>query len=102
MNRKIPSFCRKILNFHCQMRLKSKLPFTAKRDYSRNSKAQLISKCSGAIIISYIEAYAIFCPRMDFFKNLCNVIRFRENQKYRKHVHGNDIQDALSPSTAIF
>ena len=32
----------------------------------------------------------------------CNIIRFRGNQKYRKHVHGDDIQDALSPSTAIF
>ena len=32
----------------------------------------------------------------------CNVIRFRGNQKYRKHVYGDDIQDALSPSTAIF
>ena len=35
-------------------------------------------------------------------KNICNVIRFRGNQKYRKHVHVNDIQDALSPSTAVF
>ena len=32
----------------------------------------------------------------------CNVIRFCGNKKYRKHVHGDDIQDALSPSTAIF
>ena len=27
---------------------------------------------------------------------------FREIKKYRKHVHGDDIKDALSPSTAIF
>ena len=33
-------------------------------------------------------------------KNICNVIRFRGRQK--QHVQGNDIQDALSPSTAIF
>ena len=32
------------------------------------------------------------------YNNVCNVIRFRGNQKYRKHVHGDDIQDALSPS----
>ena len=35
-------------------------------------------------------------------KNVCNVIRFRGNQKNRKHVHGDDTQDALSSSTAIF
>ena len=44
----------------------------------------------------------ILCTRMDFTKNICNVIRFRGNKKYRKLVHGDDIQDALSPSTAIF
>ena len=44
---------------------------------------------------------AIFCTKMDL-KNVCNVIRFRGNQKNRKHVHGDDIQDALSASTAIF
>ena len=37
-----------------------------------------------------------------FYKNICNVIRFRGNQKYRKHVHEDDIHEALSPSTAIF
>ena len=26
---------------------------------------------------------------------------FAEIKNYRKHVHGDDIQDALSPSTAI-
>ena len=36
------------------------------------------------------------------YKNVCNVIRFRGNKKYRKHVRGDDIQDSLSPSTAIF
>ena len=49
--------------------------------------------------------YGVICNFL--YKNglcnfFCNVIRFRGNQKYRKHVHGDDIQDALSPSTAIF
>ena len=43
-----------------------------------------------------------FLYNNEFYKNIFNVIRFRGNQKYRKHVHGDDIQDALSPSTAIF
>ena len=66
------------------MRLKSNLPFTAKRDYSRTLKAPLIpvyfnrykgrkslffiSKCSGDIIISFMEVYAIFCTRQGFTK----------------------------------
>ena len=41
-----------------------------------------------------------------FLNGLCkyfyNVIRFRGNQKYRKHVDGDYIQDALSPLTATF
>ena len=37
-----------------------------------------------------------------FFCNAIYVITFRGNQKYRKHVHGDDIQDAFSPSSAIF
>ena len=40
---------------------------------------------------------------MQVFVNVfCNVIRFRGNQKYRKHVHGDYIQDALSILTATF
>ena len=35
------------------------------------------------------------------FKNVCNVISFRGRQKQRNHVPGNDIKDALSPSTVI-
>ena len=31
-----------------------------------------------------------------FNTNVCNVIRFRRNQTYRKHVHEDDITDALS------
>ena len=31
-----------------------------------------------------------------------NVIRVRGNQKYQKHVQWDDIQDALTSSTAIF
>ena len=49
-----------------------------------------------------MEVYAAFCTRIDFANFFCNEIRFRGNQKYRKHVRGDDIQDALSPSTAIF
>ena len=43
-----------------------------------------------------------FLYKNRLYKNVCNVIRFRRNQKYRKLVHGDDIQDALSHSTAIF
>ena len=35
-------------------------------------------------------------------QTFCNVIRFRGNKNYRKHVRGDDIQDVLGPSTAIF
>ena len=35
-------------------------------------------------------------------KNVCNVMRFRGHQKYRKQVHGDDLLDAISPSTAMF
>ena len=43
-----------------------------------------------------------FLYKNGLYTKFCNVISFRENQKYRKHVHGDDIQDALSHSTAIF
>ena len=36
------------------------------------------------------------------YKNVCNVVRFPGNQEYQNYVHGDDVQDALSPSTAIF
>ena len=71
-----------------------------------------------------MEVDAIFCTRMGTAKehghkqyitgtakehghkiilqNVCNVIRFRGNQTYRKHVHVDDKQDSFSPSTAIF
>ena len=48
-----------------------------------------------------MEVYAISVQEWTL-DNFCNVIRFLGNQKYRKHVHGDDIQDALSPSTALF
>ena len=44
---------------------------------------------------------AIFCTRIDFTRMFVMSLDFAE-KKYRKHVHGDDIQDALSPSTAIF
>ena len=48
-----------------------------------------------------MEVNAIFCTRMDF-NFISDVIRFCGNQKYQKHVHRDDIQDASGPSTAIF
>ena len=45
---------------------------------------------------------AIFCTRMDFTKMFVMSLYFAEIKKYRKHVNGDDIQDASSPSTAIF
>ena len=44
----------------------------------------------------------MFCTRMEFTKHVSNVIRSCGNQKYQKHVHGDDIQDLLSPTTAVF
>ena len=43
-----------------------------------------------------------FLYKNGLYKNNCNVIRFRGIEKYRKHVHRDDIEDALSPSTVIF
>ena len=43
-----------------------------------------------------------FLYKNGLYKNVCNGIRFRGYQKYLKHVRRDDIQDALSPSTAIF
>ena len=43
-----------------------------------------------------------FLYKNGFYKNVCNVIRFRGDQNYRKHVNGDDIHEALSPLTAIF
>ena len=52
-------------------------------------------------MISYMEVYAIFCTRMDFTKMFVMALDFAKS-KISKHVHVDDIQDALSPSTAIF
>ena len=64
------------------------------RDYSRNLKAQLlsilnsykgrnslfcISKCSGDIIISYLQVNAIFCTRMDFTNMFVRSLDFVES-----------------------
>ena len=43
-----------------------------------------------------------FMYKNTLYKNVCNVIIFRGNKKYQKHDHGDDIQDTLSPLTAIF
>ena len=39
---------------------------------------------------------------MEFTKHVCNVIGFRGNQNIKNMSYRDDIQDALSPSTAIF
>ena len=43
-----------------------------------------------------------FLYKNGLYKNVCNVIRCCGYQNYLKHGRGDDIQDALSPSTAIF
>ena len=62
-----------------------------------------ISKCSGDIIISYMEVSEFFCTIMDLTNMFEMSLDFAEIKNIeKKHVHGDDIQDALSPSTAIF
>ena len=50
--------------FHYQRRLKSNLPFTAKRDYSQNLKAQLIAvyfnRYMGCKSLFFISEYRIW------------------------------------------
>ena len=48
------------------------------------------------------EGRRSFLYENGLYKNVCNVIRFCGNQNFRKHVHGDCIQDATSPSSAIF
>ena len=85
------------------------------RDYSRNLKALFIfNRYKGRkSLFFYVKMFRghnnivyrgirKFLYKKRLLQNVCNVIRFRGNQKFRKHVHGDDIQDALSPSTAIF
>ena len=54
-----------------------------------------ISKCSGDIIISYMEVYAIFCTRMDFtnmfvmsldFAVIKNIENMYMGMTYRTHL----------------
>ena len=49
-----------------------------------------------------MKVEAIFCTRMDFTKLFVMSLDFAEIKNIEKHVHGDDIQDASSPSTAIF
>ena len=53
-----------------------------------------MSKCSGDILISHMEAYAIFCIRIDFtemfvmsldFENVKNKENMSKEMKYRTH-----------------
>ena len=93
------------LTVHCQTRLWSKfkgtydscLFLTVIRDANLCS---LFCKCLGDILISYMEVNSIFCTRIDLTRIFVMSLDFPD-QKQRKHVQGNDIQDALSPSTAI-
>ena len=43
-----------------------------------------------------MEVYAIICTKMDFTQMFVMSLYFAEIKKYRKHVHGDDIQDALT------
>ena len=87
---------------HCQTRLQSKFSKGTVYSclffnrYKGHTSLFYISKCSGDIIISYMEDYANFLYKKGLYKNVCNVIRFRDI-KQRKHVEGNDIQDAIKP-----
>ena len=47
-----------------------------------------------------MEDYAIFCT--GFYKNVCNVIRFRGHQNNENVSKGMTYRAQLSPSTAIF
>ena len=61
-----------------------------------------ISKCSRDIMILICGGLHNFLYKICLYKKVCNVIRFRRCQNNKIHVQGNDIQDALSPSTAKF
>ena len=52
------------------------------------------------MVISYMEAYTIFCKRMDCIKIFVMSLDFVEIKK--NHVDRDDIQGTFSPSTAIF
>ena len=68
--------------------------------YMGRNSSFFILKCSGDLIISYTKVYANFCTRITniFVMSLDFVFA----KIYQKHVQGNDIHGALSPSTAIF
>ena len=81
---------------HRQAQLQSKLIAVYFNGYKgRNSLFFFISKCSGDIMISYMEAYAIFCTRMDFqkmfvmssdFAEIKNIENMSMVMTYRTHV----------------
>ena len=61
----------------------------------RDAILSFISKCSGDIMISYMEAYALFCTRMDFqkmfvmssdFAEFKNIENMSMGMTYRTHV----------------
>ena len=61
-----------------------------------------ILKCSEDLIISYAKVNANFCRIMHFTKMFVMSLDFADAKNNQRHVQGNDIQDELSLSTAIF
>ena len=54
------------------------------------------------MIIWHMEGYAISCTRINFTKDVCNVIRFCGNQNNENMSKGMTYGTKLSPSPAIF
>ena len=96
-----------VFTIHCQTRLQSKfkgtvdscLFLTVIRDATLCSLFQQMFMGHNNNIYGGLSK---FLYKNGFYKKVFKVIEFRGNQKYRKHVRGDDIQDAFSPSTALF
>ena len=90
---------------HCQTRLQSKFKGTVDSclffTVIRDATFWYFKMYRGHNNIVY-GGLSNFLYKNGFYKNVYKVIRFRGNQKFRKHFRGDDIQDALSTSTAIF
>ena len=82
---------------HCQTRLQSKFKGTVDsclfNRYKELNCLFFISKCSGDIIVLYIEVNAIFCTRMEFsffvmsldFAEIKNIENMSMGMAYRTH-----------------
>ena len=68
------------ITVHCQTRLQSKFKGTdvSFNRYKGRNSLFFISKCSGDIIISYMEVYAIYCSIIDFAKMFVMSLDFAE------------------------